>query len=999
MPAIQFWKSWIKSYKFFFWLLSLLVILVLGFFWYSYIQNPSPVLTWETYQELQTEEISVRSFQVGMETIPVNADNFLIYESVSGSQLQPNILASYIFFAILIISIVIILTIITTLSRFWFMVGMGIFCLVIISLQLEGLQVFGLINKIPSATIIIMVAALAYYFHAFQKDAGFFLRLLSFSTLLVLQGIFLALFSQVLNPVLTMSVSGYAIGILLTIVFILMIGHEIPAAFINIITQGTRQSKSLRHFLIVNTVYLINLLIAYAIKIGYLDLKIWAIDFFVLFTLSAILSIWGFRQRENQYVSILPADPLGIYFNLALLLVALTTTGYLFATANDTAISVIRDVIIYSHLGYGLIFFAYILANFADMLSKNLQVYKVLYKPTTMPYFTFRLMGLFCCLAFLLFDTNYKSQLNQIYATYYNGYGDLFYSQGDYQVAEGFYNKSVFYRNQNHHAHYALASIQAARFDIQKQRSELVEASNGNSTEFSFMNLSDSYLNSGYNLQSIEVLENAKLKFPKSGIIKNALGLVYSNLKEADSALVFFQEARKDKFAKEMAETNLLAASAKFNISYPADSLLQLIGSKNEGPRANALALANVQNIPIALDLEVGTDTTLSVTKAVLLCNYFINQADKIDTAKLSKAVKLARKPVNDYFKESILVAVSHAYYAQGQVRKAFDLTREVAYRSGRTKYFDLLGTWALEQKNPQIAANYFEIAKNKMQPLALFHEAFANMESDSIANALLLLDSISRDVDTTQAAYAKQMLNILKSNQQQALSFSDIDKYKYCRYKISNSDTTFFWRLNESIQNEELKARAILDLSKKWYTQDEPLIAFEIIQRVKGLKLTDKNVYDQILLLNMMLLSELDEDTFQKQDLDKALPLKGAFKNELRYLHAFQDWKSGKTDEANQTFEFLSTANIHFEEGLVGAANFFSSNSTDLLKSYSIIVSGLLARPNSIKLLKAYVKQAALVGFDDEANESLEKLRLLLPVRAFNTYVAENPDYFDIEK
>jgi hypothetical protein len=74
---------------------------------------------------------------------------------------------------------------------------------------------------------------------------------------------------------------------------------------------------------------------------------------------------------------------------------------------------------------------------------------------------------------------------------------------------------------------------------------------------------------------------------------------------------------------------------------------------------------------------------------------------------------------------------------------------------------------------------------------------------------------------------------------------------------------------------------------------------------------------------------------------------------NFAKFAEAWKLAKAGKTDEANQTFEFLSTANIHFEEGLVGAANFFSSNSTDRLKSYSIIVSGLLARPNSIKLLK----------------------------------------------
>ena len=148
-----------------------------------------------------------------------------------------------------------------------------------------------------------------------------------------------------------------------------------------------------------------------------------------------------------------------------------------------------------------------------------------------------------------------------------------------------------------------------------------------------------------------------------------------------------------------------------------------------------------------------------------------------------------------------------------------------------------------------------------------------------------------------------------------------------------------------------------------------------------------------------MMLLSELDKNSFQNQVLDRALPLHGSHPNELLYLHALQNWESGKIDSAKQKFEFLSTANIHFEEGLVAAANFFSSDSTDRLRPYSIIVSGLFARPNSIKLLKAYVKQAALIGFDDEANESLENLKRLLPARVFNAYVAENPDYFYIEK
>jgi tetratricopeptide (TPR) repeat protein len=997
MHTIQFWKSWNKPYQIFFWFLCTLLILSLVFFWYSYLTNPAPVITWQYFQELQLEEIPIRSFQVGLETIQVKADNLMIYETQSGSPLQPNTASSYIFLSALVITILVLLTICTLLSRFWFMVGMGIFSLFVISLQPEAMMVFGLTNKIPVASMLILIAGLGYYFHAFRNETGFFIRLLSFTILFIILGAIVVGFSQTQDPFLHLSVNGYSLGLILTLVFILMVGPEIPAAFINVVTQGTRQTKSLRHFLIITSVYLINLLIVYSLKIGYLDWNIWAIDIFFLFTLSSILGIWGFRQREPQYASIFSADPFGIYFILAMMLISVTTIAYFLSTANDTVIIVLRDVILYSHIGYGLIFLAYILSNFGAMLSNNLQVYKVLYKPKTMQYFTFRLMGLITCFGFLIFDTNWRTPINQIYAGYYASYGDLYLAQGDDQLAEGFYNKSIFHRNQNHHAHYALASIYATRLEAQKEKQEFAEAS-ASATEFAFINLSDAYQRTGDLLESIMVLNEAKKSLPESGVIYNSLGLAFSKLKMSDSALFSFQKARTYSSMKEMAETNLLATSARFKLSYPADSLLQLIGSQSEGPKANALALANMQNLPIEIDFTLGADTILSATKVTFLCNYFINQPTKIDTALLSKAVALARKPSNDYFKEVIIVAASHAYYQQGQIRRAFDLTRQIAYSSGSGKYFSLLGTWALEQNNPQIAANYFLVAKDKNQPKALFNEALSYTEADSIPVALNLWDSLTRSNDSIQNATASIIKRSLTATPSQVMSFTDEEKYLFCRYKIDLTDTALFWTVNSSIQKEELKAQAILDFSKKWFALDEAPVAYEILKKVKGLRLASKSTYDEIIVLNLMLLADFDSETFIKQSLDNLVPLKNSFPNQVVYLQALQHQYAERMQEARAKFEHLSQANIHFEEGLVASAKFFSADTTDRLKSYSIVVSGLVARPHSIKLLKAYVKEAALVGFDDEADESLTKLRELLPPRSFNRYVKENPDFFDIE-
>jgi hypothetical protein len=126
---------------------------------------------------------------------------------------------------------------------------------------------------------------------------------------------------------------------------------------------------------------------------------------------------------------------------------------------------------------------------------------------------------------------------------------------------------------------------------------------------------------------------------------------------------------------------------------------------------------------------------------------------------------------------------------------------------------------------------------------------------------------------------------------------------------------------------------------------------------------------------------------------------LKKYFRNEIIYWQALLDEKNGKREAARQKYEYLGKANMYFEEGVVGASRFFAQDTTvDRLIPYSMLVEGLMVKPNSARLLKAYIKEAALIGFDDEAAESLDKLKAIIPRSSFNRYVKENPDYFDVE-
>lgn len=995
MFTLAFWKNWPKAEQFFLAFLGVLFITALAVFWYSYEQNPAPAISWDQYEEIQSEELTSRTFSVGLFPVPVKVDNFFVFETRLGSTFYVSPGRAYVNLALIMFSISILLTIITTLKRFWFLAGMTIFSLFCVSLSLETTEILEQSNKYPTFVVLFTLIAICYYFQAFGTGVTFFKRLAVIGGVFIVTAISIGWLANAPLPFLHITSHSYTFSIGLTLVFILMIGHEIPAAFINLITRGTRQTKSLQHFLIITVFYVLNLILTYAQESGYLSWGLWTVNIFLLFTISAVLSIWGFVQRIYQYENTLSSESLAAYLILALSIIACSTLCLLMASANDNALEVLHDVILYSHLGYGIIFIFYVLANFGSMLSQNLQVYKVLYKPNVMFYTTFRIMGLIACVAFMLYDTSYRTLLDQLYASYYNSRGDLYYEIGADQTAESYYNKSILYRNQNHHAHYALASIQENRLDYLKKKAELAAICDSNPSEYAFINLSETFYETDGAFQALFLLNQAKKKFPTSGVINNALGVAFSRLNVADSALLSFQIARSDKKIRIAAETNLLAASAKFHVNYPADSLLKLVGTEKEGALANALALANMQQIPIENKFIANADTVWTPTRVTYLCNYFINQAATVDTSLVKQTIEIARKPINEYYREAVIVAAAQALYQQGKVKQAFDLTREMAFASGRGRYYALLGYWALEQNNPNIAATYFEIAKEKKVAGGLLHQALAHTEADSLPLAKPLWDSLARIKNNKDSAFVRTLVNVLNANSNAIHSFTDVEKYWYCRYKVHRDDSTRLFSIINTIANSEIKTKAILDAAKKWYQYDELEIAATYLNKIEQFPI-NKETGDELLIYRLLLLAQLDAETFNQQKITFDKQLISRFTNEVILLKTWQSEMNGA--DVTNNYQHLSQANTYFEDGLVAAATFFANDTTDRLKPYSILVSGLMARPNSIKLLKAHTRYASLIGFDNEASESLEKLRHLLQPRAFNQFVTENPDIFTVQ-
>ncbi|MBI3481524.1 MAG: hypothetical protein HY015_00840, partial [Bacteroidetes bacterium] len=723
-------------------------------------------------------------------------------------------------------------------------------------------------------------------------------------------------------PLLHLSTNGLLAGIVVSLIFIIMVSHEIVAAFVTITTKNLKSTRSLQHFLILTSIYLLNVFLIFASKMGIIEWSFFSVSPFFLITVSGILGIWGFIQREEVHENILGDEPLRLYFFLSLTLVTFGTMTYFLSSASDMMIDVFEDFIVAAHFGGGLIFTLYVIANFAPMLAKNLSVYKILYKPETMPHFTFRLMAVIATFAVLSWAVSWKTYLNQMAASYYHAQGDLYLAKGEDSTAETFYHKSIQFRNQNLHAHYALASIYASKVESIKERKEYEKAVEWTPSVPLYLNLARAYSHQGDVLESALTLDEGKRKFPKSGELQNAVGLSFLKLKEADSALYFFQKAKGINSTKNIAETNLLAASASLKVNHPIDSAISLGSAGSNGIIANELAIANLRKDKMGTEGKFSNDTSLNIYEAVTLCNYLINQKETVDTTLIRSAIKLSRKEANDPFAEQLLISSAQALYAHDMIKEALQIVREVSYAIGDGKYFSL----------------------------------------------------------------------VLKTKPDQTTSLPDDEKYYFCRYKISFTDKLLFEKTVNAIADHQLRAQAIIDRSKKWFAMDESEEAAALLGQLNTVY--SRNINQQVANLKLMLAAEKGD----WQYVQKYSPETEISFGQRIYFEALLATQNGNQKEAEQKFSYLEKANNQFEEGVVAAARFFANDSNNL-KHFSVLVEGLLAKPNSVKILKQHAVMAAALGFADAAQDSLDKLRKILPEASFKKFLGEHPDYFGVMK
>jgi len=576
-----------------------------------------------------------------------------------------------------------------------------------------------------------------------------------------------------------------------------------------------------------------------------------------------------------------------------------------------------------------------------------------------------------------VFYSDWRQYVYHGFAGFYNYVADLYVLQGNETLAQTFYEESRKYGFQNHRANYALGTMKSQRINFEEAHYHYELANGRRPTEFSLINDGNLYVWEEKYFSAIQAYRAGKQIMPSSAALSNNLGFAYGKIHSLDSATYFLNDARKHSLTKNSAEGNFLALAALEYLPVHADSVVKIFENSSPIVISNALALATLFRQELETSFDPLGEKRLDLYSATLLNNYCVRNAQSIDTSFIRSVYAIASDSLNFQFSEALKASLAHAYYHQGNVTKALEMLAELAYTTldYRGKYNYIMGLWALNQGNPEIATTYFTHAETDDYKDARFYNAISLTEAGKIYEAFAAWDSISRKGDVNEQQIASRMQRILVLNTAQALSLTDAEKYQYCRYKVGLSDTVFFNRISNTFDNANYKAQALLDMSKKQFRASNLVPAIKYLNQISGLELTDKNLFDEVRYAELLMLAWREEIPLLANQINKGVDFRPGHELEKMLYTAMISEANGDTATATSHYKLLGRWNPYFEEGIIAAANYFRKLNPDNLGAYTVLVEAIQINYNSYRLLSAYAEEAERLGFDEYALSARERL------------------------
>ncbi|MFD2573359.1 tetratricopeptide repeat protein [Spirosoma soli] len=988
MSPLLFWKEWSRVYRLTYLICLVLFVCSLILFAIAWAQGLNNVVRWDVLSELNELPITLHTFTDGLLDYAVSGKAYAVSEQfvASGMQVRPGVANA--FLVGVSVAFVLLMSAITAFDRIRYLVGMIALIVGLAFFRWEMLEVPGLEGNYLFLVLTFLFGSVSYYFHAFRPDFSFPIRMVAFGLLTGLVATGLRVLSPVLFPGLTLVSYGMPVLLAFSVGFIFFIAAEIIAALVWLTStgrsnddaspDGSRRALGINNFLLISALYLINLTLIWLKNTKSIDWDVLAISPFLIYLISIIVGIWGFRRLVEQQDVVSFRDS-GAYLYAGLALLTTLTMAYAFATANDPLIEMFEDVIVYTHLAMGLFFVGYILLNFWPMYRQNLPVHRIMYKPKRLELSLFRVAGVFGVV--VLLASGGLITFRQAVAGYFNGLGDLYVASNEPASANAFYQLALEQEFQNHKSNYALASLALSQNNQTAAAFYFQQATLKQPNPQDYISLSQTYLQTDLFFEAVKTLQRGIRVFPNNGELQNNLGYLYARTSVADSAYYYLKSATGNTSRDEVPESNLLAFYARNPKVLATDTTLATNTSRftYESYQANALALRLLVNAdttqpsqPEWLTGDRAKDG-LSVGRFASLYNYAL-ATPRPDTILTSTLQRRSAEPVNQDFTDDLLLARAVAEYNSHNHQNAFGLISQLAEgdEQNGSAYRSIAGLWLLEQGLYRLAAEQFG---NNTDTTSTYYQALALTKAGDPALAQSLWETASRN-DPAVGAF-KQVLYDERKPQ------SDLEKAFYVTYRPDDPNRGAYW---ETIQDASLKTVAGVALANvyldqlQWRNAQLMLSGLPNTGQISDVAVSLRNV--AAVRLSAFRRSVGSAETMAKQPI---LPQYEA----LRTYWLGQAYeRTRRIGEAKAAYrQALQLAPLNAQ--IVTAIAQIEQQQKQAKQAYDLVLTALPFNEDNADLLKMYISLCLDLSLPDYASDALGKLRAATTPADYQAFMA----------
>lgn len=949
----NFWNRWPRSLQLvWFTLISLFLIAVLATLYFD-IQGFDNYIDWQVIGQQVSITVPWQTVNIGLYDLPFQPEAFLLFETYSGGPPYLNQIAYTIYLISLFVILVAAATSITYLGRTWNLILTMVLVATLWFLDFGKLVVFGFTDQTTFVFITVSYLALGYFFRTLRPHLDFVQRLTGYSVVTLIWALVIAYFSQIPAPMIMLAANGFLIIYLVALVFIMMVSHEILHFILVAISRpGQIGGSNLRRFSLFALIYLVNITLLLLYDLRVISWNFYYINPYVLVIISATLGIWGLQTRKVLFKSV-EHYPILVFMYMVMALCCFAVLSLFLGTYNDPILQVLKDVIIYSHFGFGVIFFIYIISNFMGMLQQNVPVEKVVYKPRNMPHFTFRFAGLMVVLGFALKE-NIEVPVYQTISGRYNNLGDYYLHSDNREGAVSAFTEGKIYGYMNHKSNYSLGKLYELD-DVPQAVEHFSNATQVRPSPMAFVNLSTSWSKSGDLFNSLFILNDAQTQFPSNPEILNNKGFLFHTLNIPDSAMLYLDAAFRSG-QKPSPVSNYLGTLAQNGYDFSPDSILDSYDVRTTASLTNALGLRLAQGNHSKFYVELPDSETLSLYSVSEISNILLSQYQHLDSLQLYSVQTDAQHPINTSYSDVLLYRLALAYNQKGHVNKAIDLLEYLSATAStmQPQYQYTLGLIRLANLDYEFAIDHLAFAASTHVPYSNTLLGIAYYLSDRPDTAQFIW-SANTAPDST---ISKQLLSELRSN----------DPYSPVRlmFDTKSSGDQLLGVLRQSPPDGN-RDRISHFLARRYLTRGELVLARAFLE----------------------LVSEYPPGIERTR-----AELAHAFGEEPTIVNGPDDLMllaSATFDPADSAiYRALGSINAYNTEAVLRSAEFLQQFGTPL-EAYNVLVDALRYNRASIPILEMYVRECLRQNLSTYALNGLKTLHQLVDSERYNEFILQN--------